>query len=201
MGRTYPEGGVEQGQAILRDLANRPETARRLSRRLAVHFVADEPPPSLIDRLNRAWTGSGGDLAVVARALVQAEESWAPAAGKVKTPYEFMVSTYRALDMTAERPAPMRQALIRMGQPPYTPPSPEGWPDTAADWAGPDALVKRLDWTTETAEQAGRSEPVELADAVLGARLSERTRQFIARAESRDEALTLLLMSPEFMRR
>lgn len=201
LGRTYAQAGAAQGEAILTDLANRPETARRLSLRIAQHFVADDPPEALVRRLEAAWTGSRGDLSAVALALVQAPESWAPAAAKVKTPYEFIVSSHRAFGTQPDRPPPLQQALIRMGQPAFAAPSPEGWPDTAADWAGPDALVKRLNWAKAAGDMAGDVDAVALAEAALGERLTPRTRQFVSRAESRAEAITLFLMSPEFQRR
>jgi uncharacterized protein (DUF1800 family) len=90
--------------------------------------------------------------------------------------------------------------LIQLGQPAFSAPSPEGWPDTAADWAGPDALVKRLNWA-KTVADAAQADPNAVAAEALGLRLSERTRLAVARAESRPEALTLFLMSPEFQRR
>ncbi|MDO9609054.1 MAG: DUF1800 domain-containing protein [Brevundimonas sp.] len=201
MGRTYAQAGVAQGEAILRDLARHPATARRLSRRIAAHFVSDTPPEPLVARLERAWTRSDGDLAQVARALIEATETWTPQATKIKTPYEFIVSTHRALDVPPQRIQPLRQALVEMGQPLFAAPSPEGWPDTAADWAGPDALVKRLNWARTAAETARTADIVATANDALGDRLSQRTGLAVARAESRTEALTLLLMSPEFQRR
>lgn len=200
-GKIYPEGERGQGELILRDLANHPATARRLARKIAVHFVADAPPQALVDRLAAAWTGSGGDLALVARALIASPEAWAPEAAKIKTPYEFIVSTHRALGTTPQRPQPLQQALIGMGQQAFSAPSPEGWPDTADDWAGPDALVKRLNFAKTVGDLASASDPNAVAQGALGERLSERTRLAVARAESRPEALTLLLMSPEFQRR
>jgi len=201
LGKSYAEGERDQGETILRDLANSPRTARRLARKLAVHFVADDPPPTLVAKLEKAWMDSRGDLAVVARTLVTAPESWEPQPGKIKTPYEFIVSTHRALGTTPQRVQPLQQALIAMGQPAFSAPSPEGWPDTAADWAGPDALVKRLDWSKGVADLARTTDPNAVAAGALGARLGERTRLAVARAESRPEALTLFLMSPEFQRR
>lgn len=201
LGKTYAEGGAEQGGAILRDLANAPQTARRLSYNLARHFVADEPPPALVQKLESAWTSSRGDLAQVARALIEAPEAWEPQGSKIKTPYEFIVSTHRALGTRPQRPQPLQQALIQMGQPAFSAPSPEGWPDTAADWAGPDALVKRLNWAKTVGDRATDTDAEAVAAAALGPRLGERSRLAIARAESRAEALTLFLMSPEFQRR
>lgn len=201
MGRTYAATGLGQGEAILRDLANRPETRRRLSRRLAVHFVSDTPPESLVGRLEQAWTDSDGRLDVVARTLVEAPEAWEPSPGKIKTPYEFIVSTHRALGTVPGQVRPLRNALLLMGQPLYAPPSPEGWPDTAADWAGPDAIVKRLNWAKTVGDGAEIGDPDRMAREALGDRLSARTAQAVARAESRAEAVTLFLMSPEFQRR
>lgn len=201
MAKTYPAVERQQGETILRDLARHPATANRLSHRIAAHFVADDPPPALVDRLHAAWTRSGGDLSEVARALVTAPETWSPQPSKIKTPYEFIVSAHRALDTRPMRLQPLRQALLSMGQPMFAPPSPEGWPDTAADWAGPDALVKRLNWARTLAELSPPGDPNAVAASALGERLSERTRLAISRAESRPEALTLFLMSPEFQRR
>ena len=201
LGKTYAGGGADQGRAILRDLANAPQTARRLSHNLARHFVADEPPPALVQKLEAAWTSSRGDLAQVARALIEAPEAWEPQGSKIKTPYEFIVSTHRALGTRPQRPQPLQQALIQMGQPAFSAPSPEGWPDTAADWAGPDALVKRLNWAKTVGDRAAETDADAVAAAALGPRLGERSRLAIARAESRAEALTLFLMSPEFQRR
>ena len=201
LGRRYADSGREQGEAVLKDLANRPETARRLARKIAAHFVADVPPPALVAALERAWTTSGGDLSVVARALIAAPEAWAPGPAKVKTPYEFIASAHRAFGTEPQRVQPLRQALIAMGQPPQSAPSPEGWPDSAADWAGPDALVKRLDWSRAAAGMVQGADPNLSAAAALGPRLGDRTRMAVARAESRQEAFTLFLMSPEFQRR
>ncbi len=201
LGRRYGQQGRAQGEAILRDLTNRPETARRLSRKLAAHFTADDPDPALVARLEAAWTGSGGDLAVVARALIAAPEAWAPQPAKVKTPYEFIVSAHRAFGGRPQRVEPLRQALAGMGQPMWAAPSPEGWPDTAGDWAGPDALVKRLDWARTVGELAQGADPDAVAAGALGPRLGDRSKTAIARAQSRPEAITLFLMSPEFQRR
>ncbi|RZJ42202.1 MAG: DUF1800 family protein, partial [Brevundimonas sp.] len=135
------------------------------------------------------------------KALIAAPESWAPEARKVKTPYEFVISAHRAMGTRPQRVPQLQQALLAMGQPAWSAPSPEGWPDTAADWAGPDALVKRLNWAKGVGDMAANADAVALAEGALGERLSDRSRQFVARAESRAEAVTLFLMSPEFQRR
>ena len=201
LGRTYPEGGEAQARAILASLAADPRTAKRLCRKLAAHFVADDPPPVLVARLERAWTGSDGDLAAVANALIDAPEAWTPAANKMKTPYDWVVSAHRALGARASRD-PTIGALAELGARPLSPPSPEGWPDEAAAWATPSGMVKRLAYAEMLSASADPAlGPEAIAQAALGARLRPATATAVARAESRAEALTLLLMSPEFQRR
>ncbi len=202
MSRTYRQSGFEQGRAVLNDLAAHPATARRAAQRIAAHFIADEPPASAVAALEQAWTRSGGDLSVVAATLIDLPEAWTPAQAKLKTPYELIVSGYRAVGLAPGRIEHVAPILRQLGQPPYSPPSPEGWPDEAAAWGAPDAVVRRMNWAQAFAEAVPSPlGPVELAEASLGSLLSDRTRTAVSRAESRSEALALLLMSPEFQRR
>jgi uncharacterized protein (DUF1800 family) len=201
MGKRYAEDGEAQARAVLHDLAVNPKTADRISRKLAIHFVADEPPQALVDRLSGAWMKSGGRLDVVARALVEAPEAWDPEARKFKTPYEFVVSCYRAV---GAQPDEIRRLAILtgLGQKPFSAPSPKGWPEEAAAWASSDAVIKRLEYAKGFAAVAGPLvDPVAIANSSLGARMGERTRLAVTRAESRPEALAVLFMSPEFQRR
>lgn len=202
MGKTYRNDGAEQGAAILRDLAAHKATARHLSRKIAAHFVADTPPPALVARLEQAWLGSGGDLAVVAEALIDAPEAWDPAPAKLKTPYEFLISSWRCIGGRPGAAEHLTQPLNGMGQRAYSAPSPKGWPDEASTWAAPDALVKRMIWTEGfSAVTAAELDTNAAAAGALGARLSPTVQKAVARAESREEALSILLMSPEFQRR
>jgi uncharacterized protein (DUF1800 family) len=203
MGRAYAQPAQDQAAAVLDDLAVHPATARHLARKLTRHFVADDPPPALVARLETAWTRSGGDLARVAAALIAAPEAWTPTPAKLKTPYEFLVSGYRAADAQPHDIArEVSNPLNVLGQRPFSAPQPDGWSDLASDWAAPDALVKRLAWARGFAQRyAPQGAPVEVARAALGARLGPRTEQAVARAESRPEAFALLMMSPEFQRR
>lgn len=202
MGVHYGEGGEEQARAVLADLAAKPATATFVCTKIARHFVADDPPPALVARLRKAWLASGGDLSEVAAALVAAPEAWAPAPAKFKTPYEFVVSSYRAAGAQPRAIGQVAPVLTALGQKPFTPPSPKGWPDVAGDWAAPDAIVKRMQFAQGFAAVAvqGR-DPKDLAHDALGARLSDATALAVARAESRPEGFALLLMSPEFQRR
>lgn len=202
-GRSYAPGEEAQASAILADFAVSPHTSRHVARKLAAHFVADTPPPALVNRLDRAFQDSRGDLSVVAATLVTAPEAWTPQPAKLKTPYEFLISSYR---IAGYGPLDARKDVIgplsALGHRPLAAPQPNGWSDAAADWAAPDAIVKRVSWAQGFSNaHAPTAEPLQVADAALGARLSPATATAIRRAESRPEAFTLLLMSPEFQRR
>lgn len=202
MGVRYPEGGREQLAAILDDLAAKPQTARFICTKIARHFVADDPPPALVARLERVWLTTGGRLDKVAEALIDAPEAWSPTPAKFKTPYEFVVSSWRATGGAPRDVARLAPVLNGMGQKPFSAPSPKGWPEEAAAWATPAALIQRLNWTQAFAAVAGADrDPKALAEETLGGRLTRATATAIARAESRAEGMALLLMSPEFQRR
>lgn len=203
MGVSYREGGKEQAARILADLAAKPETARFVCSKIARHFVADDPPPALVVRLEKTWMATGGDLGRVAETLVDAPEAWTPAALKLKTPYEFVVSSYRALGQAPRNPQQAVGVLTGLGQRPFSAPSPKGWPDEAQPWAASDAIVKRMQFAQGLGAQAGPTiqDPNAFAAGALGARLTPAVATAVSRAESRPEAVALLLMSPEFQRR
>lgn len=202
LGTRYAQPDIRQGQAVLRDLATHPSTARFVSTKLARHFVADEPPAPLVDRMVETWLDTGGELSSVYGALVETDESWSATHSKYKSPHDFVVSTLRALRHTPDRPQFIVGALDLLGQTPYRPGSPEGWPDTAEQWGGADALFKRIEWSNTVARVIGsRVDPVELGSAVLGPAFDIETRRAIARAESRIQGMTLFLASPDFQRR
>ena len=202
LGTRYRQSGLRQGEAVLRDLAAHPATAHFIGKKLARHFVADEPPATLIDRLAARYLETGGDLAAVYEALVLAAEPWQQLFGKYKSPHDFVISTFRAFDHVPEDRRFVIGALDLMGQTPFRPGSPAGWPDTAAEWGGADALYKRIEWCNAVARIAGRDRnPLELGDDVLGIAFGAGTRKAISRAESVVQGLTLLLAAPEFQRR
>jgi uncharacterized protein (DUF1800 family) len=203
LGKTYAEGGHDQGRAVLHDLAAHPATAHHIAVKLARHFVADDPPPALVARLERSFKASGGRLDRVAATLIDAPESWVPAADKFKTPYEFLVSGYRATGTAPTALPQIAPILNAMGQKAFDAPSPKGWSDEAQSWAAPDALMKRIGWSEgfAAAVPPTADQPMQLAQNALGARLSPAVATAIARAETRNEALSILLMSPEFQRR
>lgn len=117
MGRSYAEGGEQQARAILRDLVSAPATAQHIARKLAQHSVADDPPASLVQRLADTFSLTGGDLASVYRELVGAREAWNPALAKFKSPWEWAVSSLRALGREELRPAQAINLMNQLGNP------------------------------------------------------------------------------------
>lgn len=202
MGKTYGAAGPDQGLKILKDLAAHPATARHVCTKIARHFVADDPPPALVARLEATWKATDGDLGHVAETLVAAPEAWDPAPRKLKTPYEFLISSWRAIGGQPGAIEHIAPPLNAMGMRAFSAPSPKGWSDEAITWAAPDAIIKRMTWAEGfSAVVAADLDPSPIAAGALGARLGEPARKAVARAESRQEALSVLLMSPEFQRR
>jgi uncharacterized protein (DUF1800 family) len=195
LGKRYAQEGIEQSRAVLKDLANHPATATHVATKLARHFIGDEPPASAVDRLAKVFRETGGDLPSLHRALAESPEAWQTTVAKFKTPHDFVVSTFRMLDFVPKQPQQILSPFQLLGQRPYSPGSPAGWPDTASQWDGPDALLKRIEWASAIGNRIGsKAQP-------LGAALAERTRTAISRAESGAQGLALLLASPEFQRR
>ncbi len=201
LGTQYRQTGVAQGERALGDLARHPSTARHVARKLAAHFVADEPLLALVDRLARTFRETDGDLGAVAVSLLEAPEAWEPEARKIRLPYEFVIAALRATG-AKPRPPQVINALNALGQPLWQPPGPNGFPDTVAAWASPEGIRARLDIAALLGRQPLTGiEPSALVDAILGPLASAETRQAVARAESRPQAVALFLMSPEFQRR
>jgi uncharacterized protein (DUF1800 family) len=199
IGRTYPAGGIEQGRAVLADLARHPATARHVAAKLARAFVADAPPPALTERLAKRFLDTEGNLKELARTLVSAPEAWAAPRGKLKPPGTWFVAALRATGVTPPDIRPVIQAQNMLGEPLWRPPAPKGFPDDSAAWM--DGIAQRVDVANQLAARvAALVDPEAAIDTALGPLASAETRQTIARAASRPQALALLLMAPEFQR-
>jgi uncharacterized protein (DUF1800 family) len=202
LGKTYYEEGQRQGEAVLADLTRRPATARFIATKLVRHFVADDPPPAAVDRVAHAFQKSGGDLPHVYAALIESPEAWDPEPRKFKTPEDFVFSAYRSLGFAPQDAEEVVHSFDLLGQRQYTPGSPAGWPDTSKSWDGSDALMHRVLWASRVAAKHERGQdPVDLAASSLGSYAREDTLTSLRRAASSQQALALLLMSPEFQRR
>jgi uncharacterized protein (DUF1800 family) len=202
LGKRYPDTGYGQGVAVLHDLANNPSTARFIATKLARHFIADDPPRKAVDRIAQAYMSSGGHLPTVYRALIDAPDAWTQPLAKYKTPSDYIVSSFRGLQIPLDNVRMPLAPFELLGQRNYGPGSPAGWPDRSADWDGGSALMKRIEWADAIGQKLGnRRDAAELAPQLLGETLTSATRTAIARAASGSQAVTLLMAAPEFMRR
>ncbi|WP_294327775.1 DUF1800 domain-containing protein [uncultured Sphingomonas sp.] len=202
LGKRYAEGGAGQSAAVLADLAVHPATAKHIATKLVRHFIADDPPPAAVARVEQAFLSSRGDLPTVYRALIAAPEGWTPAPAKFRTPWEWTVATLRAIDAPATEGRGLGNLFAQLGQPIWRPGQPIGFDDIAASWAGPDALMRRV----EAAERlVGRlrepPDPRALATRLFPDSLAPATAAAIARAESPAQGLALLFVAPQFLRR
>jgi uncharacterized protein (DUF1800 family) len=200
LGRIYSDTGLDQGRAVLADLARHPATAQHIGEKLARHFVADAPPPALAVKLTKTFQDSGGDLKEVAKSLVTADESWTPQRQKLKTPAEWIAGVLRLTGTQAAIPiGPIMNAQAALGAPLWRPPAPNGFADTEAAWI--DGVAHRIDIASQFAGRARVADPLALLDSGLGPLASPETRDTVAHAESRPQAVALLVMAPEFLRR
>jgi uncharacterized protein (DUF1800 family) len=168
LGRSVAPRGQAEGEWALDLLAGHPATARHVSRKLAQYFVADEPPPALVDRLAARFLQTQGDLAAVTRLLFTSPEFRAPQhrGAKFKTPYRYLVSALRAAGLPATNVRPLLAALAQLGMPLYGCATPDGYKNTEAAWLSPDAMTRRLNFATALA--SGRLPLGRPADADTG---------------------------------
>ena len=198
--RDYDDNGIAQGRAVLARLAVHPATAKHIASKLARHFVSDAPPQALVDRLAKRFIDSGGDLKAVSRELVIAPEAWDAPRTKMRRPGEWLVGALRSTGIAPSDVRPLVQAQNLLGEPLWRPPAPNGFSDDSAAWM--DGLAQRLDISNQFARRTGDLiDPQAVAEASFGPLLSKDTQEALARAESRQQGVALLLMSPEMQRR
>ena len=202
LGKSWAEQGDAQAASVLDMLATHPATARHIATKLARHFAGDEPPPALVGKLETAFLRSGGDLPTVYRALIEAPECWVAQPVKFKSPWEWTISALRGLGAQQLPPMAMNGLMTQLGQPVWKPGSPAGWDDVAASWAGPDAIMRRVEAAERLAQRTRDTvDARQRAAELFPDALSESTAQSIARAESPGQGVALMLVAPEFMRR
>lgn len=172
------------------------------TRDLSGFHKADDPPPKLVALLESTFRSSGGDLPSVYRALIGSDEAWRAPATKVRSPQEFLIASYRALGRQPDF-GQINGPLTAMGQPFWQPSGPNGYADTNAAWASAEGIKTRIDVAAGWGRQVANAvpDPRRLSEETLGPVLSPETRQAVARAETKPQAIALLLMSPEFQRR
>jgi len=202
LGKTYHQAGEHQARAALGDFTHAPATATHIATKLARHFAGDTPPPAMVARLASAFTGSGGDLPTLYKALIDSPEAWATQPLKFKTPWEWTISALRGLGRGETGAIQMAAVQRQLGQPVWKPGSPAGWDDISASWIAPDALMRRVEFAQRLAAPLGdQIDARALAPRLLPASLDPATAGQVAMAESPASALALLLVSPDFLRR
>jgi len=148
LGRTIPENGINEGMQMLDILAHDPNTAKFISKKLAMRFVADDPPSALIARMAQKFLATDGDIREVLRTLFKSPEFWSVKVYrvKVKTPFEFAISSLRATGTDLNNPGPLLGILNRMGMPLYQMVPPTGYSMTASTWMNSEALIDRMNY-------------------------------------------------------
>jgi uncharacterized protein (DUF1800 family) len=202
LGRLYAQDGVAQGEAALADIARQGATAEHIARKLARHFIADDPDKGLVTRLAKVFRDSDGDLGALARALIADEAAWSAPATKIRNPWEIVVAAQRAFNRPLADVGPLLNAMNLLGMPLWQPSGPNVFSDDTAAWASPEGMKMRLELAVQLARQTKDAPaPAALLDDILGPAVSTPTREAVTRAESREQAFALLIMSPEFQRR
>lgn len=153
LGYKIKAGGMMDGLEVLHKLSRNPRTAQFISFELARHFVMDQPPQSLVDRMAKTFLKSGGDIRQVMRAMIYSPEFWSRQAygAKVKTPFELVASAIRASGADVDIALPLDQWVARMGEPLYLCEPPNGYPDTAQSWVSTGALLDRMNFAIAVA--------------------------------------------------
>ncbi len=148
LGYRIDAGGIKDGEEMLHKLAGDPRTARFICIELARHFVMDQPPEPLVDRMAKEFLKSHGDIRQVMRTMIYSPEFWSRQAyqAKVKTPFDFVVSAVRATGTDVRIALPLAQWVGRMGEPLYLCEPPNGYPDTAQNWVSTGALLDRMNF-------------------------------------------------------
>lgn len=221
LGHRIRGGGFEEVEQAADLIVSQPACARFVSRQLAQYFVADDPPPALVDAMAKTFQRTDGDIAAVLRTLFTSKELTATAGSKFKDPMQFLVSAMRvSLDgRPIGNAQPLVGALQQMGEPVYGRITPDGWPLDSASWSGSGQMAKRFDIAGMIG--SGRSRLFEADDDGTGPRpprtrpnppalngplyeetiapwLSPATQAALAKANSPQEWNTFLLSSPDF---
>jgi uncharacterized protein (DUF1800 family) len=176
LGHRIKNNGEKEGREVLHLLAHHPSTAKFISTKLAMRFVADDPPPSLVDRMAQTFLKKDGEIREVLRTMFTASEFWAPDAyrAKVKTPLEFVASAVRTTGADVTDAQPLVRELNQLGMPLYGMQPPTGYSMKAETWVNSSALLARMNFALALA--ASKLKGVQLDEqSLLGA--TTRTKE------------------------
>jgi uncharacterized protein (DUF1800 family) len=183
LGKKMHSGGMKDGQQVIDLLVKNPNTAKFISTKLARRFVSDAPPPQLVERMSKSFQKNGGDIKEVMRTMIYSPEFWSKEAyrAKIKTPFELVVSSVRALGTDVDTPMPLVQWVGRIGQPLYQCQPPTGYSDKAETWVNTGALLNRLNFSLALAGNKVRGSRSDV-NALLGSDSSQDPKQALGRA-------------------
>jgi uncharacterized protein (DUF1800 family) len=183
LGKKIHAGGMKDGEQVIDLLTKHPSTAKFISTKLARRFVSDAPPPALVERMAKSFQKSGGDIREVMRTMIYAPEFWSRETyrAKVKTPYELVVSSVRALGTDVDTPMPLVQWVNRIGEPLYQCQPPTGYSDKADTWVNTGALLNRLNFSLALAGNKVRGSRSDVA-ALLGSDSQADPKKTLERA-------------------
>jgi len=226
LGVTIPAGGGrDDGEKVLDILAKHPSTARFISKKLAQRFVADEPPPALIDRMAKTFLDSDGDIRAVMNTMLTSKEFLSQGAyqAKVKTPFEMIVSSIRATGAQVDFAFPLAGRIAKLGQPLYRKLEPTGYSNANAEWINSAALLERMNFAldltqnkvqgTKVDQARFNEDPAHTARLMLFTNPTAPTRNAIDKAIADQKAKNpkappspalvagLVIGSPDFQRR
>jgi len=183
LGKKIHAGGMKDGEQVIELLAKHPSTAKFISAKLARRFVSDNPPPALVARMADTFRKSDGDIREVLHAMIYSPEFWSRDAyrAKIKTPFEFVASTVRALGTDVDTTMPLVQWVGRIGEPLYQCQPPTGYSDKAEAWVNAGALLNRLNFSLALAGNKVRGSRTDAA-ALLGPSSSADSKEILDRA-------------------
>ena len=183
LGKKIHSGGMKDGEQVIELLSRNPNTAKFISTKLARRFVSDNPPPALVARMAKTFHKSDGDIREVMRTMIYSPEFWSRQAyrAKVKTPYELVASSVRALGTDVDTPMPLVQWVARIGEPLYQCQPPTGYSDKSETWVNTGALLSRLNFSLALAGNKVRGSRSDVL-AVLGSETGGDAKAALDRA-------------------
>jgi uncharacterized protein (DUF1800 family) len=189
LGHVIPAGGgMDDGLKVLNILARSPQTAHHLSLQLAERFVADDPPPSLVNRMAETYMRNDGDIREVLRTMILSPEFFSQGAyrAKVKSPFEMIVSSVRAANASVDSPLVLSRQIAQLGEPLYRKIEPTGYSSANAEWVSSASLLTRMNFALALAN-----------NRVPGVHVDERLWEQLAQSDPLNVARSLLIANPD----
>jgi uncharacterized protein (DUF1800 family) len=166
-------GGIDDGFQVLHLLAHHPSTARFISRKLAMRFVADDPPATLVNRMAATFLKKDGDLRAVLKTMFDSPEFWSRGAyrSKIKSPLEMVASSLRALNAQVDFTSGLNNQLNQLGEPLYRKAEPTGYSNSSQEWLNSAGLLARMNFSVALANNKVPGVKVDSAQSSQGVTL------------------------------